>query len=97
MPTDAAGPETGLVATSTLSTQQNLRVSIAHTAVMCGLAENPALPPDLVDVLIRCGDEEILTDLASREDLTDQQLENLAGSPASSRRECRTESDRPIG
>ena len=52
----------------------------AHTASLCGLAENPALPPDLVDVLIQYGDEQILTDLATREDLTCRQIENLAAS-----------------
>lgn len=51
-----------------------------HTAVMCGFAENPALPPDLVDVLIRHGDEEILTDLVAREDLSDHQVEALISS-----------------
>lgn len=51
-----------------------------HSAVVCGLAENPALPSDLVEVLIRCGDEQVLTDLAARPDLTGPQVEDLVRS-----------------
>ncbi|HET9170654.1 MAG TPA: hypothetical protein VFN97_14535 [Actinospica sp.] len=54
--------------------------TIAHTAVLCGLAENRALPHELLDVLIRDGDEQMLTDIAAREDLTGRQIENLAAS-----------------
>jgi len=46
---------------------------IEHTPVLCGLATNPSLPAELVDVLIRDGDDEILTDLVERTDLTQAQ------------------------
>lgn len=38
--------------------------------VLCGLAANPALLPDLVDRLIMVADEDIAVSLAEREDLT---------------------------
>lgn len=50
---------------------------IEHTPVLCGLATNPSLPPELVDVLIRDGDDEILTDLVERTDLTRAQTMSL--------------------
>ncbi|MER6509419.1 hypothetical protein ABT158_21535 [Nonomuraea sp. NPDC001636] len=39
-------------------------------SVLCGLATNPALLPDLVDRLIMVADEDIAMSLAEREDLT---------------------------
>ena len=50
---------------------------IEHTPVLCGLATNPSLPAELVDVLIRDGDDEILTDLVERTDLTEAQTAAL--------------------
>jgi hypothetical protein len=50
---------------------------IEHTPVLCGLAGNPSLPADLVDVLIRDGDAEILADLVERTDLTQAQTTAL--------------------
>jgi hypothetical protein len=50
---------------------------IKHTTVLCGLAHNPALPTDLVDVLINHGDEDILVDLVDRTDLTSAQVDAL--------------------
>ncbi|XVQ87778.1 hypothetical protein ACQP2K_10250 [Microbispora siamensis] len=38
--------------------------------VLCGLAENPALPSDLVDRLVTIADEDIAVSLAGRADLT---------------------------
>lgn len=45
--------------------------SVNH--VLCGLAANPALPPELVDRLIAVADAEIAVDLALREDLSHAQ------------------------
>ncbi|MFF0868598.1 hypothetical protein ACFYUV_43070 [Nonomuraea sp. NPDC003560] len=42
-------------------------------SVLCGLATNPALLPDLVDRLIVVADEDIAVSLAEREDLTHAQ------------------------
>ncbi|GAA3446882.1 hypothetical protein Pve01_46540 [Planomonospora venezuelensis] len=39
-------------------------------SVLCGLAANPALLPDLVDRLIMVADEDVAVSLAEREDLT---------------------------
>ncbi|MEU7941931.1 hypothetical protein [Microbispora bryophytorum] len=38
--------------------------------VLCGLAENPALPSDLVDLLVTIADEDIASNMAWRADLT---------------------------
>ncbi|WP_226874642.1 hypothetical protein [Microbispora sitophila] len=38
--------------------------------LLCGLAENPALPSDLVDRLVTIADEDIAVSLAGRADLT---------------------------
>jgi hypothetical protein len=46
--------------------------------VLHGLAENPALPAELVDQLIACADDELAGDLADRADLTSAQLTALA-------------------
>ncbi|MBR7832065.1 hypothetical protein KDL01_02275 [Actinospica durhamensis] len=43
-----------------------------------GLAENPALPPDLLERLIAAADEELACTLAGRPDLTSAQLADLA-------------------
>ena len=50
---------------------------IEHSNVSCGLAHNPALPTDLVEILVHEGDNRILTDLAERSDLTPAQVEAL--------------------
>ncbi|GAB3887640.1 hypothetical protein GCM10027612_26810 [Microbispora bryophytorum subsp. camponoti] len=38
--------------------------------VLCGLAENPALPPDLVDLLVTIAGDDIASHMAWRADLT---------------------------
>ncbi|MEV0570567.1 hypothetical protein [Dactylosporangium sp. NPDC050588] len=43
-----------------------------------GLAVNPALPADLVDALIAAGDDELLGDLARRDDLSAAQVRAIA-------------------
>ncbi|GAA1557671.1 hypothetical protein GCM10009827_093250 [Dactylosporangium maewongense] len=43
-----------------------------------GLAENPALPADLLDALIAAGDDELLDDLAWRDDLSAAQVRAIA-------------------
>ncbi|MEV4140805.1 hypothetical protein AB0J72_52645 [Dactylosporangium sp. NPDC049742] len=43
-----------------------------------GLAENPALPADLLDALIAAGDDELLCDLARRDDLSAAQVRAIA-------------------
>ena len=50
---------------------------IEHTSVLCGLAHNPALPTDLVDILVKDGDYGVLTDLVERADLTAAQVGTL--------------------
>lgn len=39
-------------------------------AALCGLAENPALPPDLLDRLVETADDEVAAELAYRADLS---------------------------
>lgn len=77
MPADRVEAAVDAVRRSTLAAQ-GPRVPTMHTAVMCGLAENSALPSDLIDVLIRRGDGELLVDLTAREDLTAEQVQALA-------------------
>jgi hypothetical protein len=45
--------------------------------VLCGLAANPALPPELVDRLIAAADDDIAAQVAEREDLTRTQAAAL--------------------
>jgi hypothetical protein len=46
--------------------------------VLCGLAANPSLPPELVDRLIAVADTDIATELAARADLSHAQAVALA-------------------
>ncbi|MFF6782380.1 hypothetical protein [Streptomyces sp. NPDC012510] len=46
--------------------------------LLCGLAANPALPPELVDRLIAVADDDVDRDLAGRADLTRAQALTLA-------------------
>ncbi|MBM7171836.1 hypothetical protein JQK87_26225 [Streptomyces sp. G44] len=52
--------------------------------VLCGLAANPALPPELTDRLIAVADPEIAADLTGRGDLTRAQAVALASRVAES-------------
>ncbi|MFF5232874.1 hypothetical protein [Dactylosporangium sp. NPDC000521] len=45
---------------------------------LAGLADNPALPADLIDMLIAAGDDELLGDLAGRDDLSAAQVRAIA-------------------
>ncbi|MHA6758925.1 variant leucine-rich repeat-containing protein [Streptacidiphilus sp. PAMC 29251] len=51
---------------------------LPHSAQLCRLAENPALPPDLLDRFIAVADPELCVDLAERDDLTPGQAHRLA-------------------
>jgi hypothetical protein len=65
----------------------------AVNVLLCGLAENPALPAELLDRLIAVADTDIADVLARRADLTHDQ----AVAPASRRARCpsRTEDTWP--
>ncbi len=65
--------------------------------VLCGLAENPALPSDLVDRLVAIADEDIAVNLAGRTDLPPEVYELLADSPEPGVRGTLAENSRDPG
>lgn len=51
---------------------------LSHNDVLCWLAENPALPPHLLERFIAVADEELCDEVASRDDLTPRHVAALA-------------------
>jgi hypothetical protein len=51
---------------------------LVHSPQLCGLANNPALPPSLLERFVELADEELSYDLTQRQDLTSEQERALA-------------------
>ena len=67
-----------------MAAQARLRHDSAVRRALHGLAENPALPPGLVDRLIMVADADLADDLACRPDLSRAQIVSLARFEAAS-------------